>query len=433
MGCKNSSVVDNENFRGLLGQINFGPYKLRNKIMMAAMTRCKTDPKDGIPNDALVKYYTQRGEDAGIVLTECSAVRADGEGFPGNAQAFNKEQYAGWKKVVDAVHKVGGKIFIQLYHCGRATTQEKINGATVVGPSDIKNRYSNNTSYDTPTALDKEGIKAIIEAFGNSAKLAKEVGFDGVEIHAANGYLVDQFLKDAVNNRTDEYGGSIQNRCKFLFEVIDEVCKVFGANRVGVKLTPVGRYNDMYDSNPEALLEYLLPELDKKKICFIELCRAPDGTTDILYEKKGEEQIADMYNLFGGVKNKLKNTVLVGNCKFTPEEAEKMIKEKKIDMVSFATNYIANPDLARRIRNNYPLAQPDWSSVFAPGEKGYNDYPKYSPPVVDKKEEEKEKETKKENKQEEKVEATKKEEKVVEKVEEKAEEKAEDNVEEKDE
>lgn len=378
MGCNNSTVIENENARELLSTIDFGNYKLKNRIMMAAMTRQKADPTTGVPSDLHVDYFTQRGEDAGVVLTECVAVRQDGEGFPGNGQAFKKEHFAGWKKVADSVHKVGGKIFAQIYHAGRATDSTKIGGLQVVGPSAIKNRYEG--KFDEPKALDKKGIKELISAFVDSARNFKEIGFDGVELHAANGYLIDQFLKDSTNNRNDEYGGSIENRARFLLELVDEIAKVIGASRIGVKLTPGGRYNDMFDSNPQSILDYVLPQLNKRKICFVEIVRPPDGTAS-LYDIKGEDQLP---NLFNGLKKKLPDVVLVGNSNITPEEADDLIKKKEIDMVSFAKNYIANVDLANRIRHKWPLSSPDWSKLYSSGAEGYSDYKKYTPPVEEK-------------------------------------------------
>jgi 2,4-dienoyl-CoA reductase-like NADH-dependent reductase (Old Yellow Enzyme family) len=347
--------------------------------MMAAMTRCRADPTTGVPGDHHVAFFSQRGEDAGLVLTECVAVRQDGEGFPGNGQAYKKEHFAGWKKVAEAVHKVGGKIFAQVYHCGRATESSKIGGLPVIGVSNIKNREGN---FDEPKQISKKDIKEIITAFVDAAKNFKEIGFDGIEIHGANGYLVDQFLKDCTNNRNDEYGGSVENRCRFLLELIDEIAKVIGSSRVGVKLSPGGRYNDMFDSNPQSILDYLLPQLNKRKICFVEVSRPPDGTKGEHYKIKGEEQLP---NLFNGLKKKLPDVILVGNNNFTPEEADDLIKKKEIDMVSFAKNYIANPDLASRINHKWPINQPDWSKLYGGGAEGYCDYKKYTPPVEEKK------------------------------------------------
>jgi len=266
-----------------------------------------------------------------------------------------------------------------MYHCGRIGNTGLLGGQRPIAPSSIKMRHDK--TCEEPEELDLKGIKAVIKEFIDSAKLLKETGFDGVELLAGNGYLIDQFLKDATNKRTDEYGGSVEKRCKFLLEIVDGITEVFGASRIGAKLTFGGRYNDMYDSDPVALMNYLLPELNKRKICFVEIVRPPEGhKIEHEYEKNGEEQIPDIYK---DLKKKLSNVVLVGNCSFTPEEANKLIGEKVLDMVSFAKNYIANPDLCHRIKHNHELAQPDWSTLYGPfGEKGYSDYPKYVKPEV---------------------------------------------------
>eukprot|EP00340_Litonotus_pictus_P009533 CAMPEP_0170515890 /NCGR_PEP_ID=MMETSP0209-20121228/2277_1 /TAXON_ID=665100 ORGANISM="Litonotus pictus, Strain P1" /NCGR_SAMPLE_ID=MMETSP0209 /ASSEMBLY_ACC=CAM_ASM_000301 /LENGTH=336 /DNA_ID=CAMNT_0010800597 /DNA_START=123 /DNA_END=1133 /DNA_ORIENTATION=- len=333
----------------------------------------RADPQNGIPTDNHVDYFTQRAEDAGFVLSGCCSVSFNGEGFPGNSKAFNKDHMEGWKKVFDSVHKVNGKIFVQIYHAGRATVSENIGGENPVGPSNIANRHEG--KFPEPTPLDKDGINKIKNDFVNSAKMLKDVGADGVEIHCGNGFLIDQFLKDSTNQRTDEYGGSVENRSRFMFEIVDEVSKVMGAGRVGVKISPAGRYNDMFDSNPKSLLDYLLPQLNKRKIGFVEIIRPPDGAEN-LYDIKGEDQLP---NIFDGLKKLLPDVVLVGNAGFSPDEAAKMIKEGTIDMVSFARNYIANPDLSARIKNNWPLAQPDFSKAYGGGAEGYSDYPKYTP------------------------------------------------------
>jgi N-ethylmaleimide reductase len=215
------------------------------------MTRCRADPTNGIPNELHVKYYSERAEDAGLVLTECCAVSQHGEGFPGACQVFNKEQMEGWKKVADAVHKNNGVIFVQIYHAGRATNSTKTGGKQPVSASDLLNKHSSEyNKFEEPRELTKDEIKEIVQQFAASAKLLKDAGVDGVELHGANGYLVDQFLRDGSNKRTDNYGGSVENRSRFALEVIDELVKVFGKGRVGIKLSPVGRYNDMYDSDP---------------------------------------------------------------------------------------------------------------------------------------------------------------------------------------
>lgn len=358
--------VTNKNAEELFNEIKIGDLTLKNRICMAAMTRCATT--DGIPNELYKEYYTQRANDAGLILTECIAVSNRGEGFPGNCQAFKDEHKGPWKDLIDSVHKNNGVIFAQIVHAGRAAAKKMLNGDIAYAPSAIKNRSRDD--YETPKEMTKDEIKEVIGQFVHTANLLKEAGIDGIEIHSANGYLVDQFLRDGTNKRTDEYGGSVENRSRFLLEIVDELIKIFGSKRVACKLTPVGRYNDMFDSDPQKLLNYLLHELNERNIGFIELGR-PDGFSPSFYDIKGEDQIKDVYD---GAKKILTNVVLMGNCRFSGEEASEFIKNKRIDMVSFATNYISNPDLAKRIAIGHELTSPDWSKAYGPKKEGFTDY-----------------------------------------------------------
>lgn len=372
MGCQNTSTVNSSNnSSSIYTPINVGPYTLKNKVIMAAMTRCRAG-ESGVPNDIMIKYYSERAADAGLILTEATAISAVGNGFPGSACAYNEEHKKGWKRLIEAVHKNNGKIFVQLCHVGRAVNKDMIGGVNPIAPSRILNRYGDSKKYTEPDEIDLTGIKQVISEFKHSAQLLKEAGADGVQIHAANGYLVDQFLRDATNTRTDNYGGSIVNRARFLFEVIDEVSKVFKSNRIAIKLSPVGRFNDMFDSNPKELMKYLCKELDKKNLAFVEVCQAPDLMVENLYHIKGEDQIPDIFN---ELKKSLKNTVLVGNNGINPEEAISLIKNGKIDMVSFGKMYMSNPDLLKRIKEKAEIAPPKFEYAYTGGSEGYSDFP----------------------------------------------------------
>lgn len=381
MGCNNTTTINSPyDPADIYTPINVGPYRLKNKVMMAAMTRCRAG-ESGVPNDIMVKYYSERAADAGLVLSEATAVSAVGNGFPGSACAYTKEHGEGWKKVAEAVHKVNGKIFVQLCHVGRAVNKDMIGGKNPVAPSRILNRYGN--KYSEPDELDLAGIKQVLSEFKNAAILLKEAGIDGIQVHAANGYLIDQFLRDATNKRTDEYGGSVVNRSRFLFEVIDEVAKVFGSNRVAVKLSPVGRFNDMFDSDPKSLLKHICTELNKKKLAFVEIVQAPDLMVENLYDVKGEEQIP---NMFEDLKGNLKDTIVVGNNGIKPDEAINLIKERKIDMVSFGKMYMSNPDLVKRLKNNYEILPPKFEYAYGGGAEGYCDFPAHDDKNKDHKE-----------------------------------------------
>jgi N-ethylmaleimide reductase len=356
-----------------LEPIDFGPYKLKNRVVMGAMTRCRSDPKDGIPNDLHIQYYSERAEDTGLILTECSAISRRGNCHPGAANIYTKEQAEGWKRVCEATHKVGGVIYLQIWHAGR-TAFEELTGLKPVGPSSISVREldSNNSIVykDIPEELTEDGIKEILNEFRESAMLAKEAGFDGIQLHGANGHLVDQFLRDATNKRTDSYGGSIVNRCKFALEVIDTLILVFGSDRVGIKLSPAGRFMDMYDSDPIPLYKHLLIELDKRSLSFIELESAVNDKG--LYEYSGSEQIPDVFETF----RPFFSGVLIGGGGLNWEDGNKLVEKGIVDMISYATYYVANPDLVERFKNGWKLAKYDLDTLFLGGKEGYI-YPKY--------------------------------------------------------
>lgn len=330
---------------------------------MGAMTRNRAG-ESGVPNDLMVKFYSQRTKDPSIILTECMAISAEGSSFL-NGNCFNDEQIKGWRKVTDAVHKDGGIIFAQIYHCGRAT---KITG---LAPSVIRNRHQE--SFAEPKEMSLEDIEKVKKEFFTAAKLLKEEGgFDGIEIHSANGYLIDLFLRDATNNRTDKYGGSYENRSRFLLEVLDGVVSIWGADRVAIKLSPIGRYNDMFDSNPKALLEYLIPEVDKRKIAFVELMVNDTIGKINHYGVEPLDQLPDAAAL---VRPLLKNVKLVANSGLGDlAKANEYLEKDKADLISIATLYISNPDLLYRFKNGVELTQPKYNLLFTPGEEGYTDY-----------------------------------------------------------
>jgi 2,4-dienoyl-CoA reductase-like NADH-dependent reductase (Old Yellow Enzyme family) len=248
-----------------------------------------------------------------------------------------------------------------------------------LGPSNLPIRITKNAdgtfkTQDVPEILSEDGINKVIEEFYQGALRAKKAGFDGLELHGANGYLVDQFLRDGINNRQDKFGGSIENRCRFALMTVDALISVFGADRVGIKLSPTGRYNDMFDSNPVQLYTHLLKELEKKKTSFIELMRGPEGLPgENLWGVKGEEQIPDVLKTFRPVFN----GTIIGNNVFNFEEANKSIAEGLVDLVSFARPYIANPDLPKRYLNGWKLGDIDYKTIYFGGKGGYIDYPKY--------------------------------------------------------
>jgi len=344
----------------LFNPLKLGSITLANRIIMAPLTRARAT-ETRIPNDLMASYYRERAR-AGLILTEATSVTPMGIGYADTPGIWSKEQVEGWKKVTKAVHDEGGKIFMQLWHVGRISHSSFLNGEKPVAPSAIKANGHVSlvrpiTEYETPRALEVDEIKEIVEAYRQGAINAKEAGFDGVEIHAANGYLIDQFLQDSTNKREDSYGGSIENRSRFLLEVTDAAISVWGADRVGIHLAPRADAHDMGDSDLLGLFSHVVKELDKREVAFIftREYQAEDSLTPKLRE------------LFSGV--------FIGNEKYTREMADQAIESGLVDAVSFGLPFIANPDLVKRFEIGAPLNEVNPETLYAKGEEGYTDYP----------------------------------------------------------
>jgi N-ethylmaleimide reductase len=363
----------------LLSPIKLGNIYLRNSIIMSALSRCRADYTTCAPNEMHVKYYSERAKQAGLIISECSSISARGNSFKGECGVWTDEREEGWRKVCNAVHKVDGRIFLQLWHCGSCAISEILRGQKPIGPSNIKNRHPMKTAngfreYDEPVAMTEEDIKEVLNQFRQSVQRAVKANFDGVELHSGNGFLVDSFLRDCINNRTDKYGGSIENRCRFPLEIIDELISILGSDKVGIKITPVSRTNDMYDSDPITLYNYFLNELSKRNIAYIHLLRAPDyRPVNSLYSITGESQIPNVYSTF----RKSFNGLIIANDQFTFETGNEILTQGLAEMVSFGRFWIANSDLVDRFKNNWKLNQVDENSYYTPGPKGYLDYPRY--------------------------------------------------------
>lgn len=347
----------------LFEPLTMGSLVLKNRIIMAPLTRSRAG-EIRVPNDVMLKYYVQRAS-AGLILSEATSVTPMGVGYADTPGIWSAEQVAGWKKITDAVHAAGGKMLLQLWHVGRISHPMFLDGQLPVAPSAIKpaGRVSlvrPETDFVTPRALETAEIAGVIAAYRQGAENAKLAGFDGVEIHAANGYLIDQFLQDGTNHRTDQYGGSLENRARLLLEVTDAAIAVWGADRVGVHLAPRGDASDMKDSNPKATFCYAAQELAKRKIAFI-FVREYEGPDSIL---------ADIKKAFGGV--------CIANERLTQESAERLIESGVADAASFGGKFIANPDLPARFASHAPLNEVVWDTVYAKGELGYTDYPALS-------------------------------------------------------
>ncbi|AJE15879.1 MULTISPECIES: alkene reductase [Stutzerimonas] len=344
----------------LFDPIKIGDLELSNRIIMAPLTRCRAEP-GRVPGDLMVEYYSQRA-DAGLIISEATSVTPMGVGYPDTPGIWSAEQVQGWKKITEAVHAKGGKIVLQLWHVGRISDPIYLDGQLPVAPSAIKpaghvSLVRPMKDYETPRALETAEIPGIIEAYRKGAENAKEAGFDGVEIHGANGYLLDQFLQDSTNQRTDQYGGSLENRARLMLEVTDAAISVWGAGRVGVHLAPRADSHDMGDSNRAETFGYVARELGKRGVAFI--CTR---------EKAGEDSLGpQLKQLFGGV--------YIANERFTKEQAGTWLAEGKADAVAFGIPYIANPDLVERLRRDAPLNEPRPELFYAKGAEGYTDYP----------------------------------------------------------
>lgn len=348
----------------LFQSLKLGALTLPNRIIMAPLTRSRAANPGRVPNDLMVEYYTQRAS-AGLILTEATSVTPMGVGYANTPGIWSAEQVEGWKKITKAVHDKKGHIFLQLWHVGRISDPMFLNGEQPVAPSAIKpaghvSLVRPEKEFVTPRSLETHEIKDIVEAYRKGAENAKLAGFDGVEIHGANGYLLDQFLQDGTNRRSDQYGGSIENRARLMLEVTDAVISVWGADRVGMHLAPRGDAHDMKDSNPAETFGYVAKELGKRKIAFIfaREHQAPDSLG------------AALKKAFGGV--------YIANEKFTKESAEKIITSGDADAVSFGVPFISNPDLPRRFLENAPLNETNFQTLYSEGTTGYTDYPALS-------------------------------------------------------
>lgn len=344
----------------LLEPLSVGDLQLANRIFMAPLTRCRASA-GRVPNAMMRDYYVQRAS-AGLILSEATSVSPMGVGYPNTPGIWSPEQTAGWKQITTAVHAAGGKMFLQLWHVGRVSDPLYLDGALPVAPSAIapKGHVSlvrPHKSFVTPRTLELSEIPGVIEAYRQGAANALAAGFDGVEIHGANGYLLDQFLQDSTNKRADDYGGPIENRARLMLEVTDAVISVWGAGRVGMHLAPRGDAHDMGDSNLAATFGYVARELGRRKIAF--LCAR---------ESLGPNRLGpELKKQFGGL--------YVANEAHTRESAEQLLQTGEADAVAFGKAFIANPDLPLRFARNAPLNPPDSNTFYADGPKGYTDYP----------------------------------------------------------
>ena len=346
----------------LFDPITIGELQLANRIVMAPLTRCRAD-EGRVPNALMAEYYVQRAS-AGLIISEATSVTPMGVGYPNTPGIWSDAQVRGWSNITKAVHNAGGKIVLQLWHVGRISDPMYLNGELPVAPSAIQpaghvSLVRPLKDYVTPRALETEEVADVVDAFRQGAENAKAAGFDGVEIHGANGYLLEQFLLDSTNTRSDRYGGTLENRARLLLEVTDAVVSVWGAGRVGMHLSPRADMHDMGDSNRAETFTYVARELGKRGIAFI--CAREHAADDSL--------TPSLKQAFGGV--------FIANEGFTKELGNAWLQSGKADAVAFGVPFLANPDLPARLAQDAPLNPPRPESFYgsALGAVGYIDYP----------------------------------------------------------
>ncbi|MBB3697940.1 alkene reductase [Flammeovirga yaeyamensis] len=366
--------MKNSIYQKLFSDYSFNNNNLKNRMVLAPMTRSRAN-EDGVPTDMMSLYYQQRAS-AGLEITEATQISLQGQGYANTPGIYNQDQVNAWKKVTNSVHEKGGEIFVQLWHVGRVGS-EKVNGLQPLAPSALKanktsvyvfegdNRDATFVDVDHPKEMSQDEIDATILDFRKAARNAIEAGFDGVEIHGANGYLIDQFLRSNANKRSDKYGGSKENRARFLLEVTQAVVNEIGADKVGVRLSPFIMFKDMDDPEILDTIMYAVPYLDRMGITYLHLCEA---------DWDDAPQVSDQFRI--DLRKEFHQTIIVtGNM--TPEKAENLLEKDWIDLVGFGRKFISNPDYPQRVLHNAPLQEiTDTHTLFGGrDERGYTDYP----------------------------------------------------------
>lgn len=352
------------NYPELFQPLKLGSVEIPNRIIMAPLTRCRAG-LEHIPNELMATYYAQRAS-AGLIIAEATMIQEWNSAFVAEPGIYSPAQIEGWKKVTQAVHAKNGRIFLQIWHGGRACHPEMNGGRGTVSSSAIAidgevHTLNGKKAHVTPRALTDEEIPQYVELFKTAAVNAREAGFDGVEVHGANGYLIDQFLRDGANHRKGPYGGEMSNRARFLFEVLEAVTSAWEPGRVGLRISPLNSYNSMKDSNPVELTKYLAHELNRFNLAYLHVMRS------------------DFYGLQSGpVMEAARETYrgnLIGNMGYTPKEAAECIAKGAMHAVAFGHHYISNPNLVEKIKNNQPFVEPNEATFYTWGPEGYTDYP----------------------------------------------------------
>ncbi len=352
----------------LFSPARFGAIELANRVVMSSLTRNRAGTGN-VPTPLMAEYYRQRAS-AGLILTEATPVCAEGHGYPRTPGIHTPEQVAGWKRVTEAVHGGGGKIALQLWHVGRISHPDlQPGGALPVAPSAIRPAGQVYTGqamkdYVTPRALELAEIPELVATYARAARNAMEAGFDGVEVHAGNGYLLDQFLRASTNRRSDAYGGSKENRARLLLEVVEAVCREIGSDRVGVRLSPVTPFNDISDDDPQATFEHVVTRLSPLKLAFLDILQGTGGAPREQWIPFDYDRLRAMY-----AGNFIRNNG------YDFATAQQAVTSGAADAIAFGRLLLANPDLVERFRRGAPLNAPDYETFYTGEEKGYTDYP----------------------------------------------------------
>ncbi|WP_374494425.1 alkene reductase [Zoogloea sp.] len=349
----------------LFRPLQIGPLTLPNRVLMAPLTRCRAEA-DHVPGDLMATYYAQRAS-AGLLIAEATMAMEGHSSFWHEPGIHSAAQVAGWRQVTDAVHKADGRIFLQIWHGGRACHPLLNDGAQPVAPSALPIRNDEvhtpegKKPYVTPRALTDDELPGVVAGFRKAAENALAAGFDGIEVHGANGYLLDEFLRDGSNTRSGPYGGPIENRARLMLEVLDACVGVWGAGRVGLRLSPLNSYNDMLDSDPVGLITWMARRLNDVPLAYLHVMRG-----DFFGQQKGDVLTPARAHYKG---------VLIGNMGYTPQEAASAVENGQLDAVAFGTPFLANPDLPARIKAGAGLNKPHPATFYSPGPEGYTDYP----------------------------------------------------------
>ena len=358
----------------LFTPLKLGAVELKHRIVMAPMTRMRSAQPGNVPHALNAEYYGQRASEGGLLITEATDITPQAQGYRGTPGLYTAEQIAGWRAVTEAVHAKGGFIFSQIWHVGRISHSSlQPNGALPVGPSPVRpagdhtDASGQAVSFETPRALEEKELAELVADFVTAARNAREAGFDGVELHGANGYLLDQFLRNGSNKRTDRYGGSIENRARLLLEVVDAVIAAVGAQRVGVRLSPWNKFNDMSDSDGGALWDYVASELDKRNLAYLHVVEPrADFTTDLPLDENAPDAAAHFKSVFKGA--------LISAGGYVAETARAVVADTRADAVAFGRPFISNPDLPERVRTGAAMTWHERETFYGGDHRGYTDY-----------------------------------------------------------